>query len=964
MGADRAKLTFTPTRQYREVVAQQGRVTLEADLNEASRIAAEALRLETIDIVGPAGTPDNGYDVDAVSAGATLAVGKGTMYLAGQRLTLPSPILIEKQPDWLDQAQDPLWTDPDKIEGHAVLGLLAQEQEIGAVEDPALRETALGGPDTSARIRLLQRFPLIPAKAATCAAAIKEVGAFWAARGRDLDTASATLRSRSRLLVSALSTAPAASPCDPPAQSGYLGADNQLIRVQITEFNPATRTGRLLWGFNNASTLYRCKPLDATTLELAARPVAPEFTPASKQAVQLLFAAADLGEGALAAALTGHVATLATAYQPDTQTVVLPAAMPAAYQKPPAGRPLFLRLWQEDLPFALDTAVKLGETGLAVTIGSSSGSALGIGDYWSFAVRPLTPELVYPARLLATPQPPDGPRLSFCDLAVVNRVARRFSVSDDCRLKFDSLVELTARRSTATGCCISLKPAQAKQLQIILDRLAATGSDHTVHLEPGVYDLPAPLRLDARHRGLVLARCGGGRVVLRAPKVATAAFARGMILLDRAADITLQGLEFHIPVVIEDDTPPPPPPVPATSVPGGFNVFTDQSFVAAPRLIGGRRIDATGKSIGGPTAIGVHIAGNADGGDAVLPFAARIVIEDCSFLFPPTPGLFGAGIFGRDALPELRVRNCRFTPAARLPEALPLVAGILIVPANEPEAGALIPPLLTTGAFTGNEIAGLGFGLLLAGQLGDITISGNEVGGAFCGVAVLSLPPRLGAWSNLFEVPPGESEKDPGFQTVEAMNLAFIRGPQLTALLDQAFDVPDIDRTPRGAGRAPLGATRLEISANRLSTTPRFGGSNGRVAAYVSDSAAPALYLWNAAREPAMLATVSANTCTGASGRAAVAMLLMPDQMTVTGNLFSNGQLGSTDQQERLALVVVPGGRVNSRGQKAMVNLFAVTGNTMLGRSNLHLWPREEWRQELDPLKVPLLTWDFLNTEA
>ena len=60
MGSDIARVSFDPTRQYRSVVLQQGRVTLEADGNEASRIASEALRLETIDLVGPSVGPHLG----------------------------------------------------------------------------------------------------------------------------------------------------------------------------------------------------------------------------------------------------------------------------------------------------------------------------------------------------------------------------------------------------------------------------------------------------------------------------------------------------------------------------------------------------------------------------------------------------------------------------------------------------------------------------------------------------------------------------------------------------------------------------------------------------------------------------------------------------------------------------------------------------------------------------------------
>ena len=41
---------------------------------------------------------------------------------------------------------------------HELVYLLAAEQEVSAVEDPALADVALGGPDTMQRRRILQRF--------------------------------------------------------------------------------------------------------------------------------------------------------------------------------------------------------------------------------------------------------------------------------------------------------------------------------------------------------------------------------------------------------------------------------------------------------------------------------------------------------------------------------------------------------------------------------------------------------------------------------------------------------------------------------------------------------------------------------------------------------------------------------------------------------------------------------------
>ena len=63
MGSDRARISYDERQQYRSVVMQQGRVTLEADWNESQVISAEGSRKDLLDIVGPAGTPDNGYAV-------------------------------------------------------------------------------------------------------------------------------------------------------------------------------------------------------------------------------------------------------------------------------------------------------------------------------------------------------------------------------------------------------------------------------------------------------------------------------------------------------------------------------------------------------------------------------------------------------------------------------------------------------------------------------------------------------------------------------------------------------------------------------------------------------------------------------------------------------------------------------------------------------------------------------------
>src|SRR4051794_3291607 len=116
MGSDRARNTYDPKQQYRSVVMQQGRVTLEADWNEAQQIAEEEMRREMLDIVGPVGTSDDGYRVVipplTVSHRFDFAVQKGSMYVGGLRTWLGDPVFYSNQPDWRDFGpEDPDWVD-------------------------------------------------------------------------------------------------------------------------------------------------------------------------------------------------------------------------------------------------------------------------------------------------------------------------------------------------------------------------------------------------------------------------------------------------------------------------------------------------------------------------------------------------------------------------------------------------------------------------------------------------------------------------------------------------------------------------------------------------------------------------------------------------------------------------------------------------------------------------------------
>ena len=212
MGSDRARLSYDRSRHWRGVVSQQGRVTLEADWNEAATIAAEENREQLIDFVGPAGTPDDGYAVVPVvdgngNATGDLTITQGTMYVGGERVELDADLDYELQGegDWVDHrgrlACGSIPRSPDRRHGESVY-LLLREQEVSAVEDPALLDVALGGPDTmpSASDRPARR-PQRDRRGTRAPARSAWLEQHWAADGLAFDPATMRLESPSTLQV-------------------------------------------------------------------------------------------------------------------------------------------------------------------------------------------------------------------------------------------------------------------------------------------------------------------------------------------------------------------------------------------------------------------------------------------------------------------------------------------------------------------------------------------------------------------------------------------------------------------------------------------------------------------------------------------------------------------------------------------------------------------------------------------
>jgi hypothetical protein len=482
-------------------------------------------------------------------------------------------------------------------------------------------------------------------------------------------------------------------------------------------------------------------------LTLDRSPVDDYHRPRTGQPVQVLRAGAELTttdgtvEGYVAA-LNGAVGVLAAPYDPDTRTVQFPAPLPATYTDAAKTPQLYMRVWEEVLPgHSLGDEIALTGTGLKVTLTAASGTRLHVGDHWTIAVRPSTPDTVLPARYLRTPQPPDGPRMWACPLAVIGWVKNQFQLLDDCRGPWGG---------KGCGCCceVTIKQEDVSEpgLQAIINAAAARrgtpGRSNRIKicLRPGRYELEGPLQLDDSHSYLELEGCGDG-VVLAARAGSEAAFPQGLIELVHADNIRISGLELVLPQV---------PAAAAKIVP------QEQELSAFVRPLTAVYRDLY-------VSIGIRPV-----------HCTALEIDRCLFRFSvgaagsgstPVRNLFAAGVFAGSESSGMHVCDCRFlynapSRAAAASRAAPLhlLVGLLVAPSLVYKSGttkiegdlpsaSVIGTLLTRATIEGNEFTGLTAAVLAIADLGDVRFSANEVRDCYAGVSLASL--RAHAYADL-----------------------------------------------------------------------------------------------------------------------------------------------------------------------------------------------------------------------
>ncbi|MFI1044898.1 DUF6519 domain-containing protein [Streptomyces griseoruber] len=279
MHGDFSRLTYRPQEHYAAVVSQQGRVLLDAESNEQAQLGLSADRSLAADLIGRHGGPGDGFRIEygAESEGekASLTIAPGRYYVDGIAVdaTRPEPLpavdecggrpadaghahpdaaakkpVAAKKPASAKagaRAVDgteagPVWTywdqpyahrdverDDDELPSGPFLAYLrVHDRLVTAVQDPLLRETALGAalPDTTARVRVdWEVLPLELGEDQRCDPA----GAFdaWVAAQQDRTCRLAARAERPARVEN--------DPCLVAPDARYRGPENQLYRVEI-----------------------------------------------------------------------------------------------------------------------------------------------------------------------------------------------------------------------------------------------------------------------------------------------------------------------------------------------------------------------------------------------------------------------------------------------------------------------------------------------------------------------------------------------------------------------------------------------------------------------------------------------------------------------------------------------------------------------------------------------------------
>ena len=258
MKGDFTRDSFDAAKQFSRVLNQQGRVTLDADFNEQTSILLRTIQMLARDMIGPYAAPRDGGGFQLTPGGdGGFTIGAGRYWVDGILVENPADCSYLAQPAWTLPADDPLIAEIKDATGKLFWVYLdVWERLITSVEDPSIREKALGGPDTAARAKVVWQVRGMAVDPAINGGPHSYSYTYSYGRVSACAAPLAGLPSLSVAWIAARVDPGQVSddPCVLPPTASYRGAENQLYRVEIHDGGPAG-TATFKWSRDNGSRL-------------------------------------------------------------------------------------------------------------------------------------------------------------------------------------------------------------------------------------------------------------------------------------------------------------------------------------------------------------------------------------------------------------------------------------------------------------------------------------------------------------------------------------------------------------------------------------------------------------------------------------------------------------------------------------------------------------------------------------
>lgn len=518
------------------VLHQQGRVSLDADGNAVTFIAADWQDTEARDLIGagvaaiPAEVPDSfkveTATLDTVMKTVTLTVDPGRAWVDGILVRLesaPPPLspIITRYATYLEPpVQDPAATTATTLGSMDAVVLEIWRESLSAFQRPdLLLEPALGGPDTTERLHTSFDFRLYRmGPGDDCAGLAGLLGDNTAARGH----------------LSVTLTPSVMIPGDCPVfeGGGYTGFEHNLYRIEIAEVDsggPMFKWSRFNGGLVGRADFQFAAHTATLTANMQAivssgstdfylEALVPEIDPGTSKPVY------DRWRVVYGASVTLN----------NDDELVLPL-VPTFLSPDASSGPMFFRLWNDIRPISdFVTSTELVD-GILLEFEPDAPGKYTAGDYWTFPVRAGEPAPLVP---IIDDQPPEGVRCHRVPLAMLDWSSTSLTTADgtitDCREIFHPHTRRDSCCTVRVGDGVH-SHGDFTSIQAAIHSLPAEGGK--VCVLPGVY--VENVRINGR-RDIVISGCGPRSRVISGPPDPVTGLALPVFWISSSQGITIE----------------------------------------------------------------------------------------------------------------------------------------------------------------------------------------------------------------------------------------------------------------------------------------------------------------------------------------------------------------------------------------------------------------------------------------